>query len=46
VVRASSFEIFHDKVLPANAIEVFRGHDEELGFLIKYAMVEPYDGEN
>ena len=45
VVRAASFEIFHDKTLPANAVEVFRGHDEELGLLIKYAMVEPYDGE-
>lgn len=44
-VRACSFERFEDKPLPANATVVFRGTDDELGFLLKYAMVEPYDGQ-
>lgn len=44
VVRASSFERFEDKPLPTNATVIFRGEDDELGFLLKYAMVEPYDG--
>lgn len=43
-VRASSFERFEDKPLPANATVIFRGKDAEVGFLLKYAMVEPYDG--
>ena len=28
----------------ANATVIFRGKDAEVGFLLKYAMVEPYDG--
>ena len=44
-VRASSFERFEDKPLPANATVIFRGEDDEVGFLLKYAMVEAYDGQ-
>jgi len=44
-VRASSFERFEDKPLPANATVIFRGDDDEVGFLLKYAMVEAYDGQ-
>lgn len=44
-VRASSFERFEDKSLPANATVIFRGEDDEVGFLLKYAMAEAYDGQ-
>lgn len=44
-VRASSFERFEDKPLPANATVIFRGVDDDVGFLLKYAMVEAYDGQ-
>lgn len=39
-VRASSFEIFEDKALPANARVIYRGPDRRGDFLLKYAMVE------
>ncbi|QRY77860.1 DUF3182 family protein [Pseudomonas sp. PDNC002] len=41
-VRASTFEIFEDKVLPANCRVLYRGPDGNGDFLMKYAMVEPY----
>jgi len=43
VVRASTFEIFEDKPLPQNTRVLYRGPDEHGDFLMKYAMVEPYD---
>ncbi|MCY1399399.1 hypothetical protein D9M71_144530 [compost metagenome] len=43
VVRASSIEIFQEQTLPANARVIYRGSDEHGDFLLKYAMVEPYD---
>ncbi len=42
VVRASTFEIFEDKPLPANTRVLYRGPDAHGDFLMKYAMVEPY----
>ncbi|MDN6861096.1 DUF3182 family protein, partial [Pseudomonas sp. CAN2814] len=43
VVRASTFEIFADKPLPQNTRVLYRGPDEHGDFLMKYAMVEPYE---
>ena len=42
-VRASTIELFGEKAdPPANAVEVFRGEDEDLGLIRKYVTVEPY----
>ncbi|MBB4862175.1 hypothetical protein HNP46_001013 [Pseudomonas nitritireducens] len=43
VVRASTFEVFEDKPLPRNARVLYRGPDANGDFLMKYAMVEPYE---
>lgn len=43
VVRASTFEVFEDKTLPDNTHVLYRGPDAHGDFLMKYAMVEPYE---
>ena len=42
-VRASTVEIYGDSDPPPHATVYFRGIDEEVGPMTKYAMVEPYD---
>ncbi|KAA0944545.1 MULTISPECIES: DUF3182 family protein [unclassified Pseudomonas] len=44
VIRVSSVETYTDQVLPADAIEVYRGPAENSDFLLKYVTVKSYDG--
>ena len=41
VVHARSVEVYHPQPLPGNAIEFFRGEDDEVGFIAKYAVADP-----
>jgi hypothetical protein len=43
VVRASSIESYGEADIPPQAIVYFRGTDERIGPITKYALVEPYD---
>jgi hypothetical protein len=44
IVRASTFEIYGESAAPpSRAMVYFRGVDERIGSLTKYALVEPYD---
>src|SRR3954463_7685949 len=43
VVRASTMEIYGDRDPPPHATVYFRGVDEEVGPMTKYAMAEPHD---
>lgn len=43
-IRVSSVETYIDQVLPADAIEVYRGPAENSEFLLKYVTVNSYDG--
>ena len=42
-VRASTVEIYGDSDPPPHATVYFRGIDDEVGPMTKYAVVEPYD---
>ncbi len=43
-IHVSSVETYVDPVLPADAIEVYRGPAENSDFLLKYVTVKSYDG--
>ena len=43
-IRVSSVETYIDQAMPAGAIEVYRGPAENSEFLLKYVMVNSYDG--
>jgi hypothetical protein len=43
VVRTSTMEIYGDRDPPPHATVYFRGVDEEVGPMTKYAMAEPHD---
>ena len=44
IVRASTFEIYGEsEAPPSRAMVYFRGIDERIGPLTKYALAEPYD---
>lgn len=38
-VRASSVEVYRDEAIPEGAVEVFRGSDAEVGFILKYTVI-------
>ena len=42
-VRASTFEIYGDADPPPHATVYFRGVDEQVGPMTKYALAEPYN---
>ncbi len=42
VIRASSVELYGESVVPEGATVLFRGEDEEVGFITKYTMVEEH----
>ncbi len=42
-VRSRSLEFYdEDRELPANAVVLYRGHDDDVGFITKCAYIEPY----
>lgn len=43
-IHVSSVETYVDQLLPADAIEVYRGPAENSEFLLKYVTVKSYDG--
>ncbi|KAF2409642.1 Protein of unknown function [Pseudomonas antarctica] len=43
-IHVSSVETYVDQLLPADAIEVYRGPAENSDFLLKYVTVKSYDG--
>jgi hypothetical protein len=42
-VQASTIEIYGEAEPPRQATIYFRGIDEQVGLITKYAVVEPYD---